>query len=78
MAKPPEHVGNVTGRVRVTINTTVVLSVLGVCLVGCASPKDDPPVSCDPAQRQQQSMASLSPTGAGCPSLVRPTYNSDN
>jgi hypothetical protein len=78
MAKPPEHVGNVMDCVRSTINATVVLSVLGVCLVGCTSAKDDPPPSCDPAQRQQQGMASLSPSGAGCPPLVRPSYNSDH
>jgi hypothetical protein len=78
MAKPQEHVENVMDRVRSTINATIVLSVLGVCLVGCTSAKDDPPPSCDPANRQQQGMASLSPSGAGCPSLVRPSYNSDH
>jgi hypothetical protein len=75
MAMLPEYA---MGRVRPTINATIVLSVLGVCLVGCTSAKDDPPPPCDPAQRQQQGMASLSPTGAGCPPLVKPTYNSDH
>jgi hypothetical protein len=78
MAKPPEHVGNVMDRVRATINATVVLSVLGVSLVGCTSAKDDPPPTCDATERQQQGMASLSPSGGGCPPLVRPTYNSDH
>jgi hypothetical protein len=64
-------------RVRSTISATVVLSVLGVGLVGCTSAKDDPP-ACDPSQRQQRGMASLSPTEGGCPPLVRPTYNSDH
>ena len=64
-------------RVRPAINATIVLSVLGVCLVGCSSPSHDP-VTCDATERQQQGMASLSPTGAGCPPLVRPTYNSDH
>jgi hypothetical protein len=67
-----------TGRVRPALNATIVLSVLGVCLVGCTSMKDDPPRPCDPAARQQQGMASLSPTQTGCPSLVRPTYDSDH
>ena len=66
----------VTNRLRSTIGTTVVLSVLGVGLVGCASWKDDDPPPCDPAKRQQMGMSSLSPTG--CPSLIRPTYNSDH
>jgi hypothetical protein len=63
-------------RVRSAIGATIVLSVLGVGLVGCNSNND--PVTCDPAQRQQQGMASLSPTGSGCPPLIRPTYNSDH
>jgi hypothetical protein len=62
--------------VRSTIGTAVVLSVLGVGLVGCTSWKDDDPPPCDPAKRQQTGMASLSPTG--CSSLMRPTYNSDH
>ena len=74
MAIFPKHVMN---RVRSTIGATVVLSVLGVCLVGCTSPNHDP-VTCDATERQQQGMASLSPTGGGCPPLIRPTYNSDH
>ena len=63
--------------VRSTISAAVVMSVLGVCLAGCSNAKDDPP-ACDPTHRQQQGMASLSPTEGGCPPLVRPTYNSDH
>jgi hypothetical protein len=66
----------VMNRVRSTIGTTVVLSVLSVGLVGCTSWKDDDPPPCDPAKRQQTGMATLSPTG--CSSLMRPTYNSDH
>jgi hypothetical protein len=66
-----------TGRVRPVLNATIVLSVLGVGLVGCTSPNHDP-ITCDATERQQQGMASLSPTGGGCPPLVRPTYNSDH
>ena len=73
MAMLPEYA---MGRVRPTINATIVLSVLGVCLVGCTSAKDDPSPPCDPAKRRERGMAGLSP--AGCPSLVRPTYNSDH
>jgi hypothetical protein len=64
-------------RARSTIGAALVLSVLGVCLVGCTNAKDDPP-ACDPSLRQQQGMASISPSGGGCPPLVRPTYNSDH
>ncbi len=66
------------GRVRPALNAMIVLSVLGICLVGCTSTKDDPPPPCDPSARQQQGMASLSPTQTGCPPLIRPTYNSDH
>jgi hypothetical protein len=63
-------------RVRSTIGATVILSVLGVSLLGCSANHD--PITCDATQRQQQGMASLSPTGNGCPPLIRPTYNSDH
>ena len=76
MANPRNHVGNVMERTRSVISASLVLSILGVGLVGCSSMKDDPPPPCDLAKRQQQGMASLSDTG--CPALVRPTYNSDH
>ena len=76
MARPLEYAEDIITRVRSTIGATVLLSILGIGLVGCASWKDDPPPVCDPAQRQAHGMASLSPTG--CPSLIRPTYNSDH
>jgi hypothetical protein len=68
--------GYVMDRIRSAIGATVVLSVLGFSVAGCTSSKPDPDPPCDPAKRQEQGMASLSSTG--CPSFVRPTYNSDH
>jgi hypothetical protein len=59
--------------VRSTISTTVVVSVLGVCLVGCTSWKPDPVPPCDETQRQQLQIANL----PGCAPLIHKTYNYD-
>jgi hypothetical protein len=78
MVTPAEYARHAMGRTGAAIRATVLLSILGLGLVGCSGTKEDPPAACDPASRQAQGMASLSPTGGGCPPLVRPTYNSDH
>jgi len=50
----------------------VVLSLVGVGLVGCGW-KPDPDPTCDESQRQQLRIASL----PGCAPLIRKTYNYD-
>jgi hypothetical protein len=70
MATLPEYAMD---RVRSTINTTVLLSVLGVCLIGCTSWKPDPDPPCDETQRQHLQIGSL----PGCSPLIRKTYGYD-
>jgi hypothetical protein len=46
-------------RARSTITATVLLFVLGVCLVGCTSAKSDPDPQYDETQRQHLQIASF-------------------
>jgi hypothetical protein len=48
---------------------TIVLSILGFCLVGCASWKPDPAPACDESQRQAHGISSL----PGCSPVIRKT-----
>jgi hypothetical protein len=68
--KPPEYVKN---GVLSTIKTTIVLSVLGVGLVGCTSWKPDPPLPCDETQRQERQISNL----PGCAPLIHKDHNYD-
>jgi hypothetical protein len=65
--------GYVMDHVRSTISNTVVLLVLGVCLVGCTSWKPDPLPPCDEADRQPLQIANL----PGCAPFIQKTYNYD-
>ena len=77
MPEATQHTVLATDRICKMIGATAALFILGTCLAGRTGLKDDPP-PCDPTNLQAQGMASLSPTGAGCPSLVRPSFNSDH
>jgi hypothetical protein len=66
----PEHAMD---HIRWMVGTTVILSTLGVGLVGCTGWKPDPVPPCDETQRQQLEIANL----PGCSPLIRRTYNYD-
>jgi hypothetical protein len=68
----------ITDRARSAIRATILLSALGLCLIGCASgnPTSDPP--CDPAKRQQMGIASLGNSPTSCSSLMKPTTDNDH
>lgn len=63
---------------RLTISAAVVLSALGIGLVGCSSMKTDGPPPCDPGNRQAHGMASMGASPNTCTSLIHPTTDIDH